>query len=181
MPTAEWQHPFTQLLDDDFKLWCAGDDAPSASEVAALEERLGCTLPEQYRRFLTRYGGVMLEVQEHIWPRPEEFAVGPFWSFQYAYLVFGLGKDIPDWLDIEAVTAELHRDFPESVPLVPFFRQVATTKFYLCFDGEGRIYDWSCEEPAERRLLQESFDEVIIRETRALAENKERIKSRGKR
>jgi hypothetical protein len=80
-------------------------------------------------------------------------------------------------LDIEAVTAELHREFPESVPLVPFFRQIATTKFYLCFDADGRICDWSCEEPAERRFLQETFDEVILRETKALAENKEKFKS----
>jgi hypothetical protein len=179
MPTAEWEHPFTQLLDDDFKLWCAGDNAPLAAEVAALEERLGCPLPEEYRKFLTRYGGVLLEVKERVWPRPKEFAVGPFWSFQYAYLVFGIGKDIPAWLDIEAVTAKLHRNLPESAPLVPFLRQIATTKFYLCFDDRGRICDWSCEEPAERQLLQDSFDEVIIRETKRLAENKEKIKCRA--
>jgi hypothetical protein len=77
MPAAKWQHPFTEMLDDDFKLWCAGEDAPSASAVATVAKRLGCKLPEQYRKFLTRYGGVMLEVLERAWPRAKEFAVGP--------------------------------------------------------------------------------------------------------
>ncbi len=178
MPNTEWHHPFTDLLDSDFKLWCASDDAPSADDVMAVEKRLGCSLPEQYKKFLGRYGGVMVEVLERTWPRPKECAVGPFWTFQYAYLVFGIGKDIPEWLDIEAVTKELHRDFPESEPLIPFFRQISTTKFYLCFDEQGRICDWSCEEPGQRRLLEENFDEVILRETKALAENKEKIKGR---
>jgi hypothetical protein len=178
MASSDWQHPFTSMLDQDFKLWCAGTDAPSEADVAGLETRLGVKLPEQYRRFLERYGGIMLEVLESAWPRPKEFDVGPFWSFQYAFLVFGMGKDIPDWLNIETVTAELHQNFPQSEPLVPFFRQIATAKFYLCFDQQGRIVDWSCEEPDEHRLLDESFDEVLVRETRELVENKQKIKNR---
>jgi hypothetical protein len=179
MASTKWQHPFTQLLDDDFKLWCAGDDAPSVSEIATLEKRLGSKLPGQYRKYLGCYGGVMLEVLENVWPRPKLYQVGPYWTGQYAYLVFGIGKDIPEWLDIETVTKELHRDFPESAPLVPFFRQISTSKFYLCFDSEGRICDWSSEDPSERRFLEDGFDDVILRETQELKENKEKIKNVG--
>jgi hypothetical protein len=179
MPSTDWQHPFTELLDQDFKLWCAGDHAPMAADLAGLEQRLGRALPAQYHRFQTRYGGVMLEVKENAWPRPKLYQVGPFWTFQYAFIVFGMGKEIPDWMNIEVVTAELHRDFPESGELVPFFRQISTTKFYLCFGPDQRIYDWSSEEPAERRALEETFDQIIVRETKALAENKRKIKEQG--
>jgi hypothetical protein len=57
---------------------------------------------------------MMLEVKENTWPCPELCEVEPFWNFRYAFIVLGVGREIPDRMNVEVVAGELHRDFPES-------------------------------------------------------------------
>ncbi len=178
MTTNDQPAPFTTLIDDELRLYCAWGDAPTEADLAALETRLGRALPAPFRAFLGKYGGVLLEAREEAWPRPKPGAAGPAWTFQYAFLVFGSGRGIPRWLDLEAVTAKFRQENPESQDLLPFLQWIMS-RDYLCFGRDGRIYEWTREAPFEPRLIEKPFEEVILDVTRALIEAKSRIKERG--
>jgi hypothetical protein len=120
-------------------------------------------------------GGLYMAVREEVWPRPKPLDVGPFWSFLYGLKVFGIASDIPDWLDIRVQW----RQFRDSGfgDLVPFLQVVCDSNLY-CFDVEGNIIYWDHEEPDERRIVDEQFSDVLLREIHELDKRKDR-KLRG--
>lgn len=151
---------------------CQGNE-PTEEDVAAFEREIGFRLPEEFREFtMSPLGGLHMEVNEELWPRETtEFAIGPFWSFLYGLSVFGIAKDIPDWLDIRAQ----YREFREQDDrgLVPFLAIVGNSDRY-CFDSTGKIVRWNHEEPDELEAIDATFSELLLQEIRALEERKER-------
>ena len=150
---------------------CQGNE-PSEEDVAAFERECGFRLPADFRAFtLSPLGGLYIEAREEVWPRAQMYAVGPFWSFLYAVKVFGIARDIPEWLDIRVQYAEMKADgFGHLVP----FLQVQGDADRYCFDAAGRILYWKHEEPDAPAVQETTFALLVMREIRALEERTER-------
>ena len=117
-----------------------------------------------------RMGGVYVEVKEDLWPRPQVYQVGPFWSFLYAVFVYGLGPSIPEWMNIEVAAADFEKQTGHR--RVPCLRVVGDADFYV-FDSTGKIEQWRHETDDFARF-QGSFFELLDREISALRERKDR-------
>jgi hypothetical protein len=146
---------------------CQGHE-PSEADLAAFERECGFRLPEGFRAFTrSPLGGLYMEAREEVWPRARAYAVGPFWSFLYAVKVFGIAKDIPDWLDIRVQYAEMKEaGFGR---LVPFLQLQGDADKY-CFDAGGRILRWHHDAPDEPAVESATFGRLLMREIRALEE-----------
>lgn len=132
-----------QYLDQDFYCAAAGEQAPSKARLREVARRYGCRLPNDFLKHSTgKLGGIYVEVKEAKWPRPKPFEVGPFWSFLYAVFVFGVGTDVPDWMNMELAA----KDFSERTgrSLVPCMKRVGDADLYL-FDEHGKIVQWRHE------------------------------------
>jgi hypothetical protein len=154
---------------------CQGQE-PSEAEVSAFERVVGFALPPEFREFtMSPLGGLYMEVREELWPRPEPYEVAPFWSFLRGIKVFGIAKDIPEWLDLR----EQYKKFcDEGVSeLVPFLQRLGDANRY-CFNSRGQIIEWDHEQPGKRQLLEMSFSDLVMREINELEERKDR-KLRG--
>lgn len=91
-------HAFLDTLGDDFRLWSSLRRPPDAAAIAATEARVGFPFPPEYREFLARYGALYLDVNESVWPRPEEFELRPLWQMCFGFWVHGVHEH-PD-LDV---------------------------------------------------------------------------------
>jgi SMI1/KNR4 family protein SUKH-1/uncharacterized protein with HXXEE motif len=154
---------------------CQGNE-PSEEDLAAFEQECGFRLPPDFRAFtVSPLGGLYMEAREEVWPRAEMYAVGPFWSFLYAVKVFGIARDIPEWLDLRVQYAEMKAEgFGHLVP----FLQVQGDADKYCFDAAGRIVCWRHETPEEPEVEPITFAALVVRELRAL-EERARRKARG--
>ena len=112
-----------------------------------------------------------MEVHEELWPRPELFDVGPFWSFLYGLQVYSLSPDAPEWLQIEHAWQEMaHQGYPK---LVTFLKIIGDTDPY-CFTEQQKIVIWRHEEPDNREPIQYSFSECLMADIRELEARKNR-------
>jgi hypothetical protein len=164
-----------RYLDRDFYVAAAGKNAPTKERLKEVAARFGCSLPKDFIAHSTgRLGGIYVEVKEEIWPRPPAYAVGPFWSFLYAVFVYGLGDEIPEWMNMELKAAE----FEEATGhrLLPCLKRIGDADFYL-FDEQGRIVQWN-HESGELEPFDGSFFELFEQEIRELRERKD-LKVKG--
>lgn len=160
-----------ELDREVFNVVGAGADAPSDEELAAFEEQLGFRLPEDFREFCkSPAGGFYLEVREQLWPQPELFTVGPFWSFLRGLKVFGIAKAIPQWLDLRVQLAEFAAK--GQARLVPFLALEGSSDRYV-FDRKGRIFEWHHDDP-DLQPVEGGFTALLLREIAALEERKNR-------
>lgn len=149
---------------------CQGNE-PSEADVREFEATCGFKLPGEFRAFLmSPLGGLYAEAREEIWPRTEAYAVGPFWSFLRGVMVFGIAKDIPEWLDIRVQYAQMRDEGYGH--LVPFL-QLETDPDPFCFTREGAIVQWSHEEPDEPRPEDSAFGQLLARELNELQKRTE--------
>jgi hypothetical protein len=113
--------------------------------------------------------GLYMEVREELWPRPQAYQVGPFWSFLYAIKVLGIARDIPDWLDVRVQ----YRKFLGAghLGLVPFLQRVGDPDCY-CFNASKKIILWNHEDPDHKELIHLSFSELLMKEIQELEERK---------
>lgn len=177
MPLDDVYEYFRSYDRASFAVFACKGNEPSEQDIIAFEKVIGFRLPEEFREFtMSGLGGLYMEVREELWPRAKEFEVGPFWSFLYGIAVFGISKEIPDWLDIR----EQHREFREwgITDLVPFLRVMDDSNRY-CFDRAGRIIHWDHELQEKREEVPLTFSELLMREIHELEQRKER-KVRGK-
>jgi hypothetical protein len=144
---------------------CQGQE-PTETDIVSFERECGFRLPDEFRKFtMSPLGGLYIEAREEFWPRAKIYDVGPHWSFLYAVKVFGIARDIPEWLDL-CIQYLAMRD--EGYPhLVPFLQVQCDANCY-CFDARGRILYWDHEEPEEQRVESISFSELLLREIRDL-------------
>lgn len=160
-----------------FNVVAAGADAPSEEDLAAFEQRVGFRLPEDFREFTkSPAGGLYLEVREDLWPSPELYEVGPFWSFLRGLKVFGIAKDIPEWLDLRAQHAEFAAEGRGE--LVPFLALEGSADRYV-FDREGNLFQWRHDLP-EPEPVEGGFVALLLREVAALVERKDRKLAEGR-
>ena len=176
MALADIYSYFETLDDSTFNVFSCESTKPSESDIEDFERSVGFRLPDEFRQFTMSYlGGLYIEVKEDLWPRPELYQVGPFWSFLYGLKVFGISKDVPEWLDLRVQTTEMveagYKD------LVPFLQLECETNKY-CFNSQGQIFEWNHEDPDERNIIDMTFSELLMREIRELEIRKDQ-KMRG--
>jgi hypothetical protein len=167
---------FREYDRSSFEVFACQGNEPSEDDIAAFEASVGFVLPGAFRQFtMSPLGGLYMAVKEDLWPRPKLYDVGPFWSFLYGLKVFGIAEGIPDVLDIRVQAAEMKKaGFSD---IVPFFQRIDDANKY-CFNQSGQIIDWDHEVPDERRVIDEAFPELLLREIRDLESRKD-MKLRG--
>lgn len=127
----------------DYHLVAARENAPSKEEVKALAADYGVILPKSYIAHATGfYGSPYLEVKEDIWPRPQLFDVGPFWSFLYGLFVYAFSEEAPDWMNTRVATEEFRSKGHEVMPILKI---VGDADIY-CLNSKGTIQRYRHEE-----------------------------------
>src|SRR5262249_12203201 len=161
-------------LDEDIQTWDAGEGVPSGPDLDELEADLGMPLPKDYRRFQRLHGAAMVAASDEAWPDSEHGGPGPFWTFLKGFMVLGLSDECPDYMDIRAVAAQFHDEFPGTGDWVPFFAHNETADYY-CFDRAGRVLLWSHEEPGAVEDQKVGFDQFVIQEAQSLVLRKDAV------
>ncbi len=129
---------------------CQGNE-PTEADIAAFERTWGHELPAEFREFtMSPLGGLYVEAREEVWPVAKEFEVGPFWSFLRGVKVFGIAKDIPEWLDIRVQHAKMRDE--GYTQLVPFLQREGDANRY-CFNPTGEIILWDLRSPKRKSGL----------------------------
>jgi hypothetical protein len=168
----------SNTLDNDCRLLCSMHDPPTPGEVQAIVAAVDMPLPEEYLAFQRHFGAAYVEVKEDIWPRPRPYAVGPYWSFLYACIVFGIGPEVPELLDIRVAAETVRNIFGPSLPfpLTPLFRWMGSAD-YTCCDSQGRLFQLSHEAPESPEPLSGSFFDFLGASLQTLVKNKTRLRT----
>lgn len=176
MPLSEIYDYFRTYDKASYEVFAQHGSEPHEADIAGFEQRIGFELPSEFREYAQHpLGGLYMEVREELWPRPELYDVGPFWSFLYGFFVHSLSADAPDWMHMETEWRKFSESgFPN---LVPFLTIIGDADRYG-FTPDGRIVIWRHEEPDDPEIVSDSFSECVMREIRSLEERKER-KVRG--
>jgi len=154
-----------------FRTIAAQSGRPDEPDIAAFEQVIGFSLPEDYRRYArSGFGCLFVEVNESVWPRPKEGAIVPAWHIQFALYVYGLSSGVPDFMDIRKQFAGFSKGGSR---LVPFLRVEGSLNQY-CFSPEGRIVRWDADT-REAKPEGVTFTALLLREIVALQERAQRI------
>ncbi|QOV92000.1 SMI1/KNR4 family protein [Humisphaera borealis] len=152
-----------------FEYWCCQETAPAMTDVDRVQADTGFTLPDEFRQFTTsRLAGMHIVVREEVWPRRQG---GAFWWFLYGISVFGIGRGVPDWLDMQAQYQRFQDE--DRTDLMPFMRVVGDPDRY-CFTRVGEIVRWS-NNRIDPMPIKSTFSELMMRELMALEERKDRV------
>lgn len=172
MPLTDIYDYFRGYEKKTFAVFAQQGAEPSVTDVELFEQTIGFQLPAEFREFAVHpLGGLYMEVHEELWPRPELYAVGPFWSFLYGFQVFSLSTGAPDWLQIENAWHEMTD--AGSPGLVPFLKVIGDADPY-CFTQDQGIVIWQHEEPDNPEPIAMSFSECVMHEIRSLEDRKNR-------
>jgi hypothetical protein len=111
---------------------------PSENALISFEREIGFRLPFDFREYLLHeIGGLYLEVKEEFWPRPKAFDVGPSWSFYYAFRIYSLSSEAPDWMNIRKAVAELQKQGDYN--LIPVLRLIGKLDLYCMNDDQQMV------------------------------------------
>lgn len=155
---------------------CMGNE-PSREDIANFEKQYGISLPEEFVEFtMSPLGGLYMDVREEIWPQSKQYDIGPFWSFCRGIIVYGIAKDIPDFLDIRERTKELHED--GFTGYIPFLSIIGNGDEIFCFDKDNRIVLLNYYETGEATPVEGTFSDCLMQQINELEERKNR-KLRG--
>ena len=154
-----------------YEVFSQQGEEPSAATVAAFEKRVGFHFPAEFREFAVHpLGGLYMAVKEELWPRPKAYDVGPFWSFLYGFMVFGLSAKAPDWLQMSKAWLRLSEG--RDAQLVPFLKVIGDAAPY-CFTRDQKIVILRHENLSEPEGVAKSFSEVLMFEIHELERRKE--------
>jgi len=173
MTLADVDAYFEDIDPNTFEYWCAQDEPPTVSKVEEFFDGIEFSVPQEFSDFTTsRLSGLHFVVREEVWPRKKG---GAHWWFLYGISVFGLGPELPEWLDL---TAEYEKFRTQGLPdLLPFMRVVSDADPY-CFTRDGRIVRWY-HETNETKSIELSFSDCLLQELHALEQRKDRVVRSG--
>jgi len=163
-----------KYLDEDFACFASGNEAPTGADLDALAEKLQIQFPAEFvEHSISKFGGIYIEVKEALWPRPEPFDVGPFWSFLYGLFVYSASADAPEWMNMETAAADFRQDGAQQA--APFLKIIGDPDFY-CFDQSGAIVRWN-HETDELEPVDQTFFQLLEEEIKNLRDRKEQKKA----
>ena len=155
---------------------CMGNE-PSESDISEFENSIGSTLPQEFRECtMSSLGGLYMNVKKEVWPQAKQFDVGPFWSFCRGIIVYGIAKDIPDFLDIRVRTKELHE--AGFIDYIPFLSIIGNGDEVFCFDKAGNIVLLDYYQTGEATPIEGCFSNCLMNQIEELEERKNK-KVRG--
>jgi hypothetical protein len=172
MPLDQIASYFKTYDKKSYEVFAQQGAEPSTADVIAFESRIGFRFPADFREFAVHpLGGLYMVVKEELWPRAREYEVGPFWSFLYGLVVYGLSSQAPDWLQMGHAWRHMcDAGYPQ---FVPFLKVIGDPDPY-CFTLDQRIVIWRHETPTEVEEVAKSFSEVLMFEIHELEQRKER-------
>ncbi len=173
-----------KYLDKDFKVFPMAPNKTSLAQIKEVEKKLEVKFPEEFIAHLLGEGtevlgerGLYIEVKETVWPRPQEFDVGPFWTFLYGMYTYSASEECDEWMRLTSAAKE----FIEHTGLkaVPIIKIIGTSDGY-CIDETGEIVQYNHEENTLEKVNM-NFWEVFEKELKELRERKDRkIAENGK-
>lgn len=167
-----------KYIDEDFIAYPMAEGKLDRKDLKAIENEMQIKIPDEYRaHLLGEFPGIYLEVKEHIWPRPKEGDVGPFWSFLYGIHTFTASRSSDEWMKIDAV-ASSYKDISGKLVL-PILKVVGDIDIYF-YDKDCNIIQYNHEENSFKNVKM-SFWELFEREVSELFERKKNRVSANKR
>lgn len=163
-----------RYLTGDFRAFPMAELRTSEDAVLTLAKQLGVPMPADVLAHLTgQFPGVYVEAKEEVWPRVKEFSVGPFWSFLYGLHTFTASPDSEDWMRINFVANQLHKETGKKV--LPVLKVVGDADLY-CFNENSELVRFN-HELGDFEAIDLGFFELFEREVRELKERTERKKN----
>lgn len=155
---------------------CMGNE-PSEQDIKNFEHQYNITLPADFREFtMSPLGGLYMEVREEIWPQAKPYDIGPFWSFCRGIIVYGIAKEIPEFLDIRVKTKELHDE--GFTGFIPFLSIIGNGDEIFCFDKDNKIVLLDYYAAGEATPVNGTFSDCFMKQIEELEERKN-MKMRG--
>lgn len=174
LPPDRTEEILADYFDGDFTVFPMAGTAVTQAQFQALEARFGVKYPPEFvAHVLGRFPGAYIEVKEHLWPRPEAFDVGPFWSFLYAFHTYTSAPESEPWMKL-STAAESLQERELAQPVAPILRVVGDADVY-CTTADGRIVQYR-HETDELDPFDGDFWQLLERQMRELHERKERKK-----
>ena len=160
-------------IDDDFSIWYYGDKELTPDIANSLLQPLQTRFCDEFIDFLcSPLNGMKIEAREQVWPRPEIYADGPKWSFQYGLSVCGIGDRVPAWMHLIEATEQFRNG--TGLFAVPFMSILGDQDEY-CFVESGEIVKYD-KDTGTLLAVNNSFNSILEKELKELQERKERIK-----
>lgn len=158
-------------LDGDFTVFPMADTETSAAQLAAIGRKYRVTYPPEFVAHVCgRFPGLYVEVKKEVWPRPEAYDVGPFWTFLYALHTYTSAPESDDWMRLDAAAESFQSD--TGLAAAPILRIVGDANRY-CVDGVGAIVRFN-HETNELEPVNMNFWQVLEHETAELRARKDR-------
>jgi hypothetical protein len=164
-------------LDSDFKVFPMAPRKTTLAEIKEVELELAVQFPPEFIAHLLGEGtevlgerGLYIEVKEEVWPRPQKFDVGPFWTFLYGLYTYTAIKDSENWMQLTHAA----REFTEHTGLkaVPIIKIIGDADGY-CINEVGEIVQYEHETNTLVKTNM-NFWEVFEKELKELRERKDR-------
>lgn len=164
-------HLFLAYLTDKIRLVCArGNDLPSDSEIKSFESEICWSLPNDYREFVLNFGAIYMEISEQYWPKSKVGSVMPFWATNYGFIIYGIGENTPEHMNIRKKYLQFKEVFPDLLFFVPIQRLVPGDQSYVGYNKAGDIVVKHSGDDDLRAHVYESFNDLILAEAKDLDE-----------
>ena len=163
-------------LDSDFIVFPMAEDIATRAMVADVEQQVGVRFPTEYVSHVCgQFPGVYVAAKEEVWPRPEPYDVGPFWTFLFAVHTFTPLKTGLDWMRLDVVAEQFQSE--TGLRAAPILKLKGDANLF-CVDEAGSILGYD----HELNTLSPSgigFWDLFEREVTELVGRKNRLVEQG--
>jgi hypothetical protein len=175
---TSWLRPATDVtseilgrhLDGDFMVFPMAETRTSPRQLATIGKAYGVKYPSEFVAHVCgRFPGLYVEVKEDVWPRPEPYDIGPFWSFLYAFHSFTSAPESEHWMRLDAAAEAFQQD--TGLAAAPILRVVGDADLY-CVNASAAIVRFN-HETGEFRSVGMNFWQVLEHETKELRARKD--------
>ena len=169
--TDETSAIFGRHLDGDFKVFPMADTATSPRQLKAIGDEYGVTYPREFVAHVCgRFPGSYVEVKEDVWPRPEPYDVGPFWSFLYAFHTYTSAPESDDWMRLDGAAQAFQSE--TGLSAAPILRVVGDANLF-CVNAAGTIVRFN-HETNDLEKVAMNFWQLLEHEASELRARKNR-------
>ena len=92
-------------------------------------------------------------------------------------MIFGLGRDVPDYLNISNALEKFRSVAAGRVNWLPIMQPEYNSGEFICFDENNNLVEWLPD--GDVWPIEANFDDFLVQRTAELAKNLRRIISHG--
>ena len=171
---TERSHPLFDEFSEGMKMYaCEPQECPKDDDFHDIEKAIGRPLPADYLRFQREWGAAYIATPPDLWPRPEVGEVRPFWATRFALMIYGLGQDAPDYLNLPTVLEDFRSIAPDRTAWLPVMQFEYNAGEFVCFDESDNLVE--LQRDGDVWPIELSFDDYLVAETAELSKNLQRI------